>query len=76
MSFFGFWQRLILLITRGKTRDLYKAQWERNNLDITMKNKELIEKIHEVDNLRRRYEDALGRLPPDYSQSKITVMID
>jgi chromosome segregation ATPase len=45
-----------------RSRDMYKAQLERNNLEITKKNKELIERIQEVDALKMKYEDALNNM--------------
>jgi len=47
-----------------KSRDLYKAQLERNNFEITKKNKELIERIQEVDVLKMKYEEALTNMEP------------
>jgi len=47
-----------------RSRDIYKAQLEENSHDITKKNKELIEKIQEVDALKARYQEALNNVNP------------
>lgn len=43
-----------------ESRELYKRQAERNSLELTKKNKELVEKIQELDLLKAKYEDALN----------------
>jgi len=48
----------------ARSRDMYKSQLERNNMEITMRNKELIEKIQEVDALKMKYEEALANVEP------------
>lgn len=41
---------------------MYRMQWERANIDISAKNRELIEKISEVDSLKRKYEESLKEI--------------
>lgn len=63
----------IFFFYSNRGRELYKMQWERNNADLTLKNKELIEKIHEVDSLKRKYEEALQELPLSYTQTRVSL---
>ena len=44
---------------REATNEEYKKLAERNSLDLTKKNRELVEKLQELDVLRVKYEDAL-----------------
>jgi len=48
----------------ARSRDMYKSQLENNNNEITKKNKELIEKIRELDGLKNKYEEALANMEP------------
>ena len=48
--------------TLQKSRDLFRSQIERNNLEIAQKNRELLERIKEVDVLRGRYEDSINNI--------------
>ena len=52
------------MFLRQRSRDIYKSQLEENHVDITKKNKELIEKIQEVDALKYKYQDALANVNP------------
>lgn len=45
-------------------RDMYKNQLERNNTEFTEKNKDLLKKIQEVDELKKKYEDAIQNVDP------------
>jgi len=47
-----------------RSRDIYKSQLEEQHIDITKKNKELIEKIQEVDALKAKYQEALANVNP------------
>jgi len=47
-----------------RSRDIYKTQLEEQHVDITKKNKELIEKIQEVDALKAKYQEALTNVNP------------
>jgi len=58
------------------SRDNYQAKSEINRSDLTKKHKELVRKIQEVDDLKRRYEEALGELDPvTTSTSRIVTRI-
>lgn len=50
---------------------MYKAQFEQNNIDIAMKNRELIDKIQQVDALKMKYEDAIANVEPIKTSSKV-----
>jgi hypothetical protein len=49
---------------RQRSRDLYKNQLEKNNADIAQKNRELLQKIQEVDALKQKYEEAIASVDP------------
>jgi len=51
---------LSLFWFREQSRDQFKKQAERNNIELTRKNKELVSKIQELDILRMKYEEALA----------------
>ena len=48
------------LYSRSVAKEEYKKQAEKNSAELTRKNKELIEKIQELDNLKMKYEEALN----------------
>ena len=54
---------LKLMKNRVKSRDFYKNQMERNNADTARKNKELIDKIQDLDIVKRKYEEAITGNP-------------
>lgn len=41
---------------------MYKEQWEQSNVDLSLKNKELIIKIEEIDTLRVKYEELMNNM--------------
>lgn len=41
---------------------MYKEQWEQSNVDLSLKNKELIIKIEEIDTLRVKYEELMSHM--------------
>jgi len=45
-------------------RDMYRNQLEKNEVELTVKNKELLEKIHQIDALKDRYEEAIANVDP------------
>lgn len=49
-------------INREASREFYKGQAERNSMELTSKNMELIEKIQELENLKSKYQDSLNNL--------------
>jgi len=44
----------------AKARDMYKNQLEKNTMEIARKNKDLMDKIQEVDVLKLKYEEAIA----------------
>jgi len=55
------------------SRDLYKVQCEQNNMDIAKKNKELLDKLAQVDALKAKYEEAITNYEPIKTTTKTTV---
>jgi len=45
-----------------RARDTLKSQLERGNIEVAQKNRELLEKIKEVDNLKLKYENSISNL--------------
>jgi len=43
---------------------LYRSQLEKNEVELTVKNKELLEKIHQIDALKEKYEEAIANVDP------------
>jgi len=43
-----------------KTRNEYKNQAERNSIELTRRNRELVDKIQQVDVLKLKYEEAFA----------------
>lgn len=50
----------ILTLYREQSKEQYKRQAERNSVELTRKNKELVDKIQELDILKMKYEEALA----------------
>ena len=53
---------LLIYENRAKSRELYKAQLDRNSFETASKNRELITKIQELDVLKSKYDEALETL--------------
>lgn len=47
---------------------MYKEQWEQSNVDLSLKNKELIIKIEEIDTLRVKYEELMSHMTANAHQ--------
>jgi len=45
-------------------RDMYRSQLEKNEIELTLKNKELLEKICQIDILKIKYEEAIANVDP------------
>jgi len=45
-----------------RARDTFKSQLERGNIEVAQKNRELLEKIKEVDTLKLKYENSISNL--------------
>jgi len=45
---------------REQAKDMYQKQAERNSTELTRKNRELVDKIQELDILKMKYEEALA----------------
>jgi len=45
-------------------RDMYRSQLEKNEIELTLKNKELLEKICQIDVLKIKYEEAIANVDP------------
>ncbi len=45
---------------REGSREQYRKQAERNSVELTRKNKDLVDKIQELDILKMKYEEALA----------------
>ena len=59
-----------------KSRDLFKNQLDKNNADIGRKNKELIDKIQDLDQVKRKYEEAISNVEPgSLSNSRVNYLI-
>lgn len=58
-------------MTRQNARDMYRTQLEKNEVELTMKNKELLEKICQIDVLKAKYEEAIANVDP-YTSTIIT----
>ena len=57
---------------RVKSRDFYKNQMEKNNADTARKNKELMDKIQDLDAVKRKYEETITANPDaNLSSSKV-----
>jgi len=55
----------------AKSKDMFKNQLDRNTAEVTRKNKELMDKIQDLDILKRKYEDALNGDPTSLGNSKV-----
>jgi len=53
-----------LIYYRQNARDLYRSQLEKNEIELSAKNKELIEKIYQIDLLKVKYEEAIANVDP------------
>ena len=47
-----------------RSNELYRSQIDQGHREIAKKNRELINKIHDVDSLRNRYEEAYAAAEP------------
>jgi len=43
---------------------MYRTQLEKNEIELTLKNKELLEKICQIDVLKAKYEEAIANVDP------------
>jgi len=50
---------------------LYKVQSEQNNAEIAKKNRELMEKLQQMDILKAKYEEAINNVEPIKTSSKV-----
>lgn len=53
---------------RNKAKEEYRRQAERNSLELSKKTKELIDRIHEVEDLKVKYKEALTKYQQSNSQ--------
>ena len=53
-----------------KSRDSFKSQLEKGNIEIAQKNRELLEKIKEVDTLKMKYEETISNLRLDVKRDR------
>jgi len=51
---------LLKIFNREVSRNEFKRQAERNAMDLTRKNRELVDKIQELDVLKLKYEEAVA----------------
>jgi len=56
---------------RKHSRDLYKIQSEQNNTEIAKKNRELMEKLQQMDILKAKYEEAITNVEPIKATTKV-----
>ena len=53
-------KRGLTVCFREASRDEYRKQAQRNSVDLTRKNRELVDKLQELDILKMKYEEALA----------------
>ena len=54
---------------------MYRSQLEKNEIELTLKNKELLEKICQIDVLKSKYEEAIANVDPITSTILFSLLV-